>query len=429
VNSFGSVHSSPRYSSKFALHWVPLATALNGCRQTGSSTLHAHHVGTYRPYESDYPGASNISVMDGTAFTAPFAYLQRTLGPYVPAIRAYARRPLPWVYLKHIAAMPVRLVSDLAGELAQAYIADRTRKCVVSKHSLYVVRLDRQRLVLANQLTTPLVQEILACVRHASVQASYPKPLPSASIRPFSLSGQPPLRPPQILSPLLDRAGVAGLVAVTCDNNILHAEVDANEGAFLRQGLNFNLADKRDKVRPVHLSLVKLIAHRLRRAFLFKLGRLGAARKEVLEGMLLVTQHLGQDRASGLTEPGTFPTFKFGDLAGNINARQALTVLLVRSGAALKRMIPDVPRTAEVLCKLLLLGRIWIKAEFVGLANHGAILEYSPEKCGDRVHSLRYPSFCANFKDFLFQHASVAKVGLLPLGLVILFVLLLIALI
>jgi hypothetical protein len=85
------------------------------------------------------------------------------------------------VNFKHLATVPVRLVSDLAGKLAKAHIADRTRKFVVSKHPLHVVRLYRQRLVLANQLTTRFVQEILACISNAGVQASHPKPLLSVS--------------------------------------------------------------------------------------------------------------------------------------------------------------------------------------------------------------------------------------------------------
>ena len=204
VIDFALVHSKASQSSKFALHGVPLATALNGCRQTGSSTLHAHNVGTYRPYESDYLGASNISVMDCTAvLTAPFTHIERKPRASMPAIRAYARRALPGIEFKHLAAMPIRLVSDLAGKLAQSYIADRTRKFVVSKHPLHVVRLYRQRLVLANQLTTRFVQEILACVGDAGVQASHPKPLPSISIGSSSLSGQPSLRPLEVLFPLL----------------------------------------------------------------------------------------------------------------------------------------------------------------------------------------------------------------------------------
>ncbi len=184
VIDFAWVHSKALQSSKFALHWVPLATALNGCRQTGSSTLSAHNVGTYRPYESNYLGASNISVMDCTAvLTAPFTHIERKPRAYMPAIRAYARRAREAINLKHLAAMPVRLVSDLAGKLAHSRIGYRTRKFVVSKHPLHVVRLYRQRLVLANQLTTRFVQEILACVSNTGVQASYPKPLLSVSVR------------------------------------------------------------------------------------------------------------------------------------------------------------------------------------------------------------------------------------------------------
>jgi hypothetical protein len=163
VIDFAWVHSKASQSSKFALHGVPLATALNGCRQTGSSILSAHNVGTYRPYESNYLGTSNISVMDCTAvLAAPFTHIERKPQAYMPAIRAYARGTLPGIDFKYLAAMPVRLVSDLAGELAQAYIAHRTRKFVISKHPLHVVRLYCQRLVLANQLTTRFVQEILA---------------------------------------------------------------------------------------------------------------------------------------------------------------------------------------------------------------------------------------------------------------------------
>jgi hypothetical protein len=437
-----------RQSSKFALHWVPLATALNGCRQTGSSTLSAHNVGTYRPYESNYLGASNISVMDCTAvLTAPFTHIERKPRAYMPAIRTYARRALPGINLKHLAAMPVRLVSDLAGDLAQAYIAHRTRKFVVSKHSLHVMRLYRQRLVLANQLTTRFVQEILACVGDAGVQASHPKPLPSISIGSFPLSDQAPLRPLEIPFPLLYMARVAGLLASRGHNHILDTEIHTDvcaslhmmsaEVGLLGQGLDLNLAAKRDEIaatgimlnrhhlghafnltapaqlerpkfgqhqpmvtgreRPVHLSLVKLIAHRLRRVLLFKLGILGATLKEVLKGMVLVTQHLGQNGAVGLTEPGALAPLKFRDLAGNINARKALTALLVRPGTALKRMIPDVPCAAEVLRKLLLLSRIWIKAEFISLANHRAILAASPWDCRDPVHSSGSPSLRTNF--------------------------------
>lgn len=175
---FASVHSSARQSNKFALRWVPLATALDGYRQAGSSTLHAHNVGTYRPYERNYLSAGYIAVMFHTAFAAPLAHVQRKFRPNQATVRAYARRALPGTNLKHLATMPVRLVPDLAGKLAQSRIADRTRKCVVSQHPPHVVRLYRQRLVLANQLTTRLVQEILAGVGDAGVQASHPKPLP-----------------------------------------------------------------------------------------------------------------------------------------------------------------------------------------------------------------------------------------------------------
>jgi hypothetical protein len=427
-----------RQSGKFALHWVPLATALNGCRQTGSSTLHAHNVGTYRPYESNYLGASNISVMDCTAvLTAPFTHIERKPRAYMPAIRAYTRRALPGIELKHLAAMPARLVSDLAGKLAHSRIGYRTRKFVVSKHPLHVVRLYRQRLVLANQLTTRFVQEILACVGDAGVQASHPKPLPSISIGSFSLSGQPSLRPLEVLFPLLYVVRVAGFVASRGHDHILDTEVDADKVGLGSQGLDFDLAGEADKVaatgvapdrhhlgyafnltapaqlerpelgqhqpmvagreRPVHLSLVKLIAHRLRRVLLFKLGILGAALKEVLKGMVLVTQHLGQNGAVGPTEPGALAPLERRNLAGNINARQALTVPLVRLGTALKGMIPDMPCTAEVLRKLLLLRGIWIKAEFISLANHGASLAASLWDCGDSVPSSGSPSLCANF--------------------------------
>jgi hypothetical protein len=81
--------------------------------------------------------------------------------------------------------------------------------------------------------------------------------------------------------------------------------------------------------------------------------------------MVLVTQHLGQNGAVGLTEPGALAPLERGNLAGNINARKALTVLLVCLGTALKGMIPDMPCTAEVLRKLLLLNGIWIKMETV----------------------------------------------------------------
>jgi hypothetical protein len=302
VNSFGSVHSSPRYSSKFALHWVPLATAGRGCRQTGSSTLSAHNVGTNRPYESNYLGAGNIAVMDCTTARAlPFTHLERKPWAYMPAIRTYACGTLPLVYLVHLAAMPLRLVSDLAGELAKAHITDRTRKFVVSQHPLHVVRLYSYSLVLANQLTTRFVQKILACVSNTGVQASYPKPLPSVSIGSFPLSDQAPLRPLEIPFPLRYMARVARLVASRGHNHVLHTKVDANERGLLGQGLDLNLAAKRDEVaatrvapdrdhlghafnltapaqlersklgqhqpmltgreRPMYLSLVKLIAH------------------------------------------------------------------------------------------------------------------------------------------------------------------------
>jgi hypothetical protein len=102
---FAWVHSKASQSSKFALHGVPLATALNGCRQTGSPTLSAHNVGNYRPYESNYPGTSNISVMDCTAvLTAPFTHIERKPRASMPAIRAYARRAREAIYFKHLAA-------------------------------------------------------------------------------------------------------------------------------------------------------------------------------------------------------------------------------------------------------------------------------------------------------------------------------------
>jgi hypothetical protein len=74
VTDFGSVHSSAdimcmdahtaRQSNKFALRWVPLATALNGCRQAVGVTLHAHNFGTYRPYKFYYLSAGDIAVMN-----------------------------------------------------------------------------------------------------------------------------------------------------------------------------------------------------------------------------------------------------------------------------------------------------------------------------------------------------------------------------
>jgi hypothetical protein len=75
VIDFASAHSSAHQSSKFALHWVPLATALNGCRQTVGATLHAHNIGTYRPYKFYYLSAGNIAVVDLAALTAPFTYM------------------------------------------------------------------------------------------------------------------------------------------------------------------------------------------------------------------------------------------------------------------------------------------------------------------------------------------------------------------
>jgi hypothetical protein len=151
----------------------------------------------------------------------------------------------------------------------------------------------------------------------------------------------------------------------------------------------------------------------LRRVLLLELGILGAALKKVLKGMVLVTQHLGQNGTVGFTEPRALALLESRDLAGNINAPQALTVLLIRLGTALKGMIPDMPRTAEVLRKLLLLSTIWIKAEFVCLANHGAILGGSPKNCRDPVHSLRYPSFRANFKDGYQDCQNLSQLGVI----------------
>jgi hypothetical protein len=208
------------------------------------ATLHAHNVGTYRPYKFYYLSAGSIAVVDSAALTAPFTYMQRKLGTDSQAIGTYACGTLPLVNFKHLATVPLRLVPDLAGKLAQSHIADRTCKFVVSKHPLHVVRLYRQRLVKLNQLTTRFVQEILACVSNASVQASYPKPLLSVPVRPFPLSGQPSLRPLAIPFLLLYMAWVAGLVAVTRDNNILHPKVDAEKVSLGGQGLDFDLAAK-----------------------------------------------------------------------------------------------------------------------------------------------------------------------------------------
>jgi hypothetical protein len=384
VIDFGSVHSSPYQPDKFALRWVSLATALNGYRQAGSSTLHAHHVGTYRPYERNYLGAGYIAVVLHAAFAAPLAHVQRKFRPNQATVRTYARRALPWVNLEHLATMPVCLVSDLAGQLAKAHIADRTRKFVVSQHPLHIVGLYRQRLVLANQLTTRFVQKILACVSNPGVQASHPKPLLSVSVRPFPLSGQPALRPLEVLFTLLYMARVAGLVASRGHNHVLHPKVHTDicaslhmmsaEVGLLGQGLDFDLAGKADKVaargvapdrdhlghalnlarpaqlerpklgqhqpmgtgrkRPMNVPLVKLIAYRLRLMLALEAGIPGAALKKVLKGMVLVTQHLGQNGAVGLTEPGALTPLKFRDLAGNINARKALTALLVRRSSA-----------------------------------------------------------------------------------------------
>jgi hypothetical protein len=240
---------------------------------------------------------------------------------------------------------------------------------------------------------------------------------------------------------------VAGLMASRGHNHVLDTEVHTDvcaslhmmsaEVGLLGQGLDLNLATKRDEVaptgimpnrdhlghafnltapaqlerpkfgqhqpmvagrkRPVHLALVELIAHRLRRVLLFKLGIFGTALKEALKSMVLVTQHLGQNGAVGLTEPGALAPLERRNLAGNINARKALTVLLVRLGTALKGMIPDMPCAAEVLRKLLLLSGIWIKAEFISLANHRAILAASPWDCCDPVHSSGSPSLRTNF--------------------------------
>jgi hypothetical protein len=53
----------------------------------------------------------------------------------------------------------------------------------------------------------------------------------------------------------------------------------------------------------------------------------------------------------------------------------------------------------KLITSILSGGFIFVGAEFICLANHGAILAASPWDCCDPIHSLRYPSLRANFDE------------------------------
>ena len=205
----------------------PARSRFNGCRsprplgrrRSGSSSLHAHQIALSQGYSLDHSGARDIAVMRRATFAAPSPDRQAQLGADGPAVRAYARGSGPPADFEQVAAIPSRFVPQLAGQLAQARIAGGARQLVVGHHPFHVVRLEAERLVLADQRPTQLVQGILARVGHAGVQACDPFLLGFAPVRAFGFAAQSPLGRFQFSRFLIEGFGISRLPTLGSDRD------------------------------------------------------------------------------------------------------------------------------------------------------------------------------------------------------------------
>jgi hypothetical protein len=413
----------------------PARSRFNGCwlqrrlsrKQTGSSSLHAHQLALSQGYSLNHLGAGGIAVMHRTTVTAPVPSGQAQLGANQAARWTGSGRARPLADFKQIAAIPGRFVPQLAGQLAQAHIADGARQRVVSHHPFHVVWLEADRLVVADQRPTQLVQGVLARISDTGMEASDPFLLCLASVGAFGFPAQATLGGFQFPRFAVERLRIARLPAVRRDDNILNAVVNSDGVGLSRQWRNFDLTAEGDEVapagiaadrrhlrdtrhltrpaqferaqlgqlqplrlgvkRPANLALIQLVAHRLRAVFLLELRITRPLGVEVGKGPILIPQDLGDDRAVSVFEPDIGRIgFQFGDRPAAIDARYRPTQCPIAEASRIQGSIPSKACNTKINGQLLALFGVRIEAEFVGnRANHmESIADYPTRSANGR---------------------------------------------
>lgn len=206
------------------------------------------------------PGGQNVAggvvvaVMDGAAVGArPFAVTQREHMSCRPARTARLRGRVEAVHLDQRSPVPRGLVGQLADQFSPSGVGDELAVPLGFQHPSHRQGLAAHRLVLTDQSSAQLVQEVLPRTAHGGMGTGHLE----ACLRPISgtllFARQPTLLAGKPLPTFGEVARVGDLLARGQDGQVLQSKVDANlAAAFQRLSPGGNVA--RHVPAPVRLA-------------------------------------------------------------------------------------------------------------------------------------------------------------------------------
>jgi len=143
----------------------------------------------------------------------------------MPTGMTSSRTGIPLVNLDKRAPVPRRFVLEQAHERSPADIMNRFCQRRVLGHYFHAQTLDADRLVLTDQSSRELMQEVLTTISNSDIDACNLPARLVAILRAAYLSSKTPLRPRQLLLFLLEVAWVANLLTAVQDYDIMQAQI------------------------------------------------------------------------------------------------------------------------------------------------------------------------------------------------------------
>jgi hypothetical protein len=303
---------------------------------------------------------------------------------------------------------PIGLVFELPGEFPPTCVSDMLCQLRVFNHVLHGKVFSANHLVLVNQFAGQLVQVIQPAIRYFGVNTGYLELCLLPVLASEFLLGKTALVFGEFSGVFHRMAGIAGFEAVTGDEQILDAYIDANLFIIDRQQCRLKFAQAGHEVAPglilgngngsriawqrsAPLDIKRIFALRQRQLtisviegalyksrflsvfFGFKHRVFRPAFKEVFERGLLVSQALLQRNAGYFIEKSKLRLlFDLGQLGIGANVTDFLFGLIVRIRSVSQDVIVNKAHTTKRLGKQFCLLGVWIESVLVCAFNfHG----------------------------------------------------------
>lgn len=210
--------------------------------------------GTARPFVLDIDRSVMISMSNKpTSNTALLSHRQRLAYP-VATLRTVLRRELRR-NLQHLAASVCSFARKDQKEGEPRHVRNRLCQMMILQHPGNAERLNRNHIILSNDLECGLVMEVGSFALHVLMMAREQLSSLAAAFRAFLAAAQSALRSLQLRFGLSEDARVVNLFARAHRGEGFDAHINADRLASLGDEARLILFDGKDNVPPVGLAL------------------------------------------------------------------------------------------------------------------------------------------------------------------------------